>query len=468
MNGMANSSGMHRAAFAAAIIAVTLLAGCTSPDPTESQTSGPPASVGSPRLPTPVNVTFAAPSILGAVALGAEPSIAIAPDGTAYVATPGGLWKSVDGGATWTQLGEVSCPAGVPSCPGLESYDAGVRGGGDSDLYIDPAGRLHWLGLNDGDNAIPYQMSDDHATTWSDVEALEDGGDGGDREWITGRGDTVYAAWRNFPQAGDAMITMRASTDRGMTWGPIHNVTDDTRQGGIAADPSSPALALASDLAGTITVSRSFDDGVTWNHTVVVEDAVMGQIFPVLAYDANGTLYLVYSHDVDGTGVPTNPAASTRPLETPSVYMAVSHDKGVTWTEPVQVNAPGTTAWFPWLAAGSAGRLVVVWYQNDDGMPRQTATDVYVMAAVSLDADRPDPTFALARADPDPVHTGPECRETPGLCTRSLLDFFEVAIHPDGYPIVTYGKATWPVPRGAVNGVEVRTAIMATGPNLLA
>lgn len=430
-------------------ISLTALAGCLDAGNGPGGTT-PPATPTSPtpeprvRLPPPV-LEFSTPVVLGSLQGGAEPSVAVAPDGTAYVTTPLALWRSKDNMATWQPIGTPFCPFGAPACPGIEEYEPGMKGGGDADLYVSPDGVVHWLGLFDQANAIPYQSSHDQGDTWSEVTDLA-GDDSGDREWITGRADgTLFAAWRNFPSQGDAKIVMRASYDGGATWTETADVADDTRQGGIAVDPSSNALALAYDMNGPVSVARSLDNGTTWESTQVVSDPVLGHVFPVLAYDTNGTLYLIISHDPDGP-----PQGLTRPFETPNVYMFVSHDKGVTWSEGFQVNADGTTAWFPWVAAGSAGRLVVVWYQNDQGLPRQAGGEVYVMAAVSLDADFPDPKFTRARASPNPVHRGPECRETPGVCTRSLLDFFEVAIHPSGVPVIAWAQDIWQVPRDEV------------------
>src|SRR5213594_5008744 len=78
----------------------------------------------------------------------AEPGVDVAPDGTIYVNAPAGLlshapgspsfvFRSDDGGATWTL-----------TPPGLR---ANLPGGGDSDLSIDPAtGTVYmtdlWLG----------------------------------------------------------------------------------------------------------------------------------------------------------------------------------------------------------------------------------------------------------------------------------------------------------------------------------
>ncbi|MHB1260823.1 MAG: sialidase family protein [Thermoplasmatota archaeon] len=448
------------AVFAALLVSSAILAGCAdAPEPApEVAQDGVAPRV---RLAPPTNVTFAAPTLLGTMQGGAEPSVAAAPDGTLYVTTPLALWRSDDGGATWQDIGTPVCPLAAPACPGLEETEPGMRGGGDADLYVSPDGRLHWLGLFDGENAIPYQVSDDKGMTWSDPIDLA-GDDSGDREWITGRADgTLFASWRNFPSSGDATIKSSVSYDGGASWSDGSDVADDTRMGGIAVDPTSKALALAYDPGGNVQVARSFDDGATWTSTEVVTDAAQGQVFPVVAYDTNGTLYLVYAHDPDGAFGAESPAGTNRPLESPRVFLAVSHDKGVSWSEPVQVNPPGTTAWFPWIAAGGQGRIVVTWYQNDLGLTRQTTDEVYVMAGFSLDADYPQPRFSVVRVDPDPVHRGPECRENPGVCNRSFLDFFEVTVTPDGKAFAAWAQDTWPVPR-----VDVETSVMATGPDL--
>ncbi|MEA3166507.1 MAG: hypothetical protein QOJ26_1379, partial [Thermoplasmata archaeon] len=121
----------------AALALLLLLAGCTSPpapvtDP--APTAGPAMQVIDPQAPRPAvqAPTFLPPVELGTLTLGAEPSVAIAPDGTVYVTTPLALWRSDDQGKTFKPMGEASCPAAqLPSCPGLEAYDPGLVGGGD-------------------------------------------------------------------------------------------------------------------------------------------------------------------------------------------------------------------------------------------------------------------------------------------------------------------------------------------------
>jgi hypothetical protein len=446
-------------AFVALLFVAALAAGCVQ-DETPSPTSQAPApAMERVRLDPPASLEFSPEKILGRVDLGAEPSIAAGLDGTIYVTTPLAMWRSDDNGTTWVDLGGPVCPLGAPACPGAETSGApeGLEGGGDADVWITPDGRVHWLGLFGSDANIPYQYSDDRGVTWSEPYDVSDG-TGADREWITARPDgTLFASWRN----GDpSTIRMAASYDNGMTWTEPLDIADDTRQGGIATDPSSPALALAHDAAGTVAVARSLDDGTTWDSVVVARNPRQGHVFPVTAFDAAGTLYLAYAADKDPT-LPTQTGGLIRPYERTSVYVHVSHDKGLTWSNATQVNPPGTTAWFPWIAAGAQGKVVLSWYQNDRGLPRYTADEVYVMVGVSLDADLPDPRFAAFRASPEPVHMGPECREVPP-CTRSLLDFFEVAIHPDGYPIVAWAEDLWPAPL-----IDVAFAKVTSGPNLL-
>lgn len=453
---------------------IVLAAGCLGPAAKPANLDGGddlPSKPVPKRIALPDKILFSPAQILGTLSGGVEPSVAIAPDGTVYITTPLALWRSDDGGKTYKPVGKKSCPSTVagelPSCPGLEQYQPGMKGGGDADLWVTPDGRVHWLGLFDGrDNAIPYQVSADKGETWSPVVDLA-GDHSGDREWITGRADgTLFANWRDYPPNGspDRFIVMRASYDGGATWTEATRIAKDTRQGGVAVDPSSNALALAWDLGGDVRVAHSFDNGTTWESVPILKSPTLGHVFPVTAFDANGTLYAAFAHDRDGAPTPSNPVLQSRPMETPNLYLVVSHDKGLTWSAPRQINAPGTTAWFPWITAGADGRVILVWYQNDRGLPRLAADEVYVMAGMSMDADSANPTWKNVRVKQEPIHRGSECREQAPMCTRSLLDFFEVALHPKGYPIVAWAedKDWWPYKR-----VSVGTAHLIEGPNFL-
>jgi len=429
-------------ALAALLLVALLAAGCVSQTTTTTTPSSPPPAPRV-RLDPPASLTFAPAVDLGQMSGGAEPGIAAGVDGTVYVTTPLALWRSDDNGTTWTDLGGPACPLGIPTCAGLASEESpsGMQGGGDAAVWVTPDGHVHWLGL--GPN-IPYQVSTDKGVTWSKPYDVSNK-TGADREWITGRPDgTLLASWRD-----EKTIRMARSDDEGGNWTVPVDVAPDTRQGGIAIDPTGMDLALAHDLGGDVQVAHSFDNGATWTSVKVVANPRQGHVFPVTAFDANGTLYLAYAADKAPQVPPVSPS-DTRPLETPSVYLHVSHDKGLTWTPAVQVNAPGTSAWFPWIAAGAQGKVVLTWYQNDKGLPRYAADEVYATMGISLDADYAAPRFVTAHVTADPIHKGPECRELPP-CSRSLLDFFQVAIPPDGHPVLAFASDTWPAPYVHVN-----------------
>ncbi|MGH2670219.1 MAG: sialidase family protein, partial [bacterium] len=308
---------------------------------------------------------------------------------------------------------------------------------------VSPGGRVHWAGLAAGDDAVPYQYSDDRGETWSDVyDIAED--NGADREWINVRPSdgAIFVTWRDFGDS-ESRVAVRVSKDNGMTWSPAVKAADDTRQGGAVPDPNGGAVYLPYDLDGVIKVARSFDDGASWDSVdVTTTVGQRGHIFPVAAVDGGGIVYVVYARDEEApTPAPDLVFETDRGLEHPDVYLQVSTDKGATWSAPLKLNGDGTTAVFPWIAAGDRGRVVVAWYENPLGTPPHVG-QWFTTAAISVDADSDGPRFATTRVSEEPAHTGQFCTSG-GACVltgqdRTMLDFFEVAIHPDGYPVLTW------------------------------
>lgn len=390
--------------------------------------------------PELVAPTFLAPIDLGSVTLGAEPSVAVAPDGTVYVTTPLALWRSDDGGKTYAALGKPFCPQGLPACPGLEESDPGLVDGGDASLAVTKDGTVHWAGLGGG---IPYQRSTDKGETWSDDMDVSDG-TGSDREWIVvDADDRVHAQWRGADDDG-ASIFIRRSDDAGLTWGNVTRVAEDGRQGPVAVDPTNTSvMLLPHTFDGRLFVARSADGGATWTDLEVRPVNGRPFIFPIATFDANGTAYFVWSEDPDAPQQDLVLIEGGRVVSIPTAYMVVSHDQGLTWGEPVSLSTPGVPALFPWIAAGDAGRVVVAWYEGQRPIPSNRVPNLFdVKVAMSVTADMPEPEFLVTQVNDEPVHVGAFCTE--GLaCTltggdRSMLDFFEVRILPDGSPVLAW------------------------------
>jgi hypothetical protein len=425
----------------ASLLALPGLAGCLTP----SAEVDPAAAAGDAASLRDLPAELVTPQLhpLALLGIGAgEPNVAVAPDGTQYVSAINDIYRSDDGGATWTL-----------TMPNLD-------GGGDGDLAITPDGALHWLGLFGDVGPIPYQASSDRGETWSASVELSNE-TGSDREWIDAREDepTVYAVWRD--NDGDGIVAFRSSFDGGKTWNERVTVSDDAIGGPLAHGPvpgqvyQAQATLESTIGAGdaSIRFARSADHGATWELVPVLtprQGAQVGligfpfSIFPVVSVDDAGTLYMVYAVDQGLVEGAPKPAARF------GVYLVVSTDEGTTWSAPRLLSSPDHAAIMPWVAAGAKGRIAVAWYENTAGMPHDNLPDAWnVHLLEMLDADTDAPQLAQVQLNDLPVHIGSICTSGVGCYLsggdRSLLDFLEVAISPTtGHPVVAFSATNFP------------------------
>jgi hypothetical protein len=125
-----------------------------------------------------------------------------------------------------------------------------------------------------------------------------------------------------------------------------------------------------------------------------------------------------------------------------ATMLAVSRDRGATWSRPVNVNSVRTTT-YPWLVAGDPGRVDVVYYgtaspgRSPETVPDSAMWRVYM--AQSLDALADAPTFAETAATPV-MHKGSICTSGTGCAagTRDLLDFFQIDSDRAGWANIAY------------------------------
>lgn len=397
---------------------------------------------------------------LALLGLGAgEPNIAIGADGTHYVSAINDIYRSDDGGVSY------------------ELVKADLPGAGDGDLVIDPAGGVHWLGLGGENGPIPYYASMDRGESWTDGVDLSNE-TGSDREWMAAREDmpTIYAAWRDSDE--DGIVAFRSSFDAGKTWNERVTLSEDAIGGPLAVGPVPGQVyqaqaTFASDVANmdaAVRLARSADDGATWEIVPVVTPAQSLQlgligfpfsIFPAVSVDDNGTLYVVYA--VDQGMIPTAPKTLARF----GVYLVVSKDNGDTWSEPRLLSSPDKASIMPWVAAGAKGRIAVAWYSNTYGMPHDNTPDVWnVELTEMIDADTDAPQMQVIQLNDAPAHVGSICTSGTGcLLTggdRSVLDFLEVAISPEGQPAVVWASTDHPY-QGFVGDVKILSRSVLEG-----
>ncbi len=428
-----------------------LLSGCLGGrDSTET--------MGGPRLTTrwlddrpPLNPpSFREPVDLGIVDIGAEPNVAVDAHGVVYVSSPIALWKSLDGGATFQQLGDPACrkvyfeeiPSGT--CPpGYETRRPPLEGGGDGDLATDATGKLYWVGLGGSDWSVPFQTSSDHGETWTEPIDVADG-EAADRQWLSVNPDgKVDVTWRTFGSAD--RLRLRSSPDGGQTWGPLRNITNDRLAGPHVRDGLTDNLYVPYWEDG-IRIARSINDGAAWEHFLVHangRDSTLRlhnptYIFPVVAVDEAGALYAAWADDP-----PSESVAGLKEVARPRIQFSTSGDGGATWSAPATLSTPGKSALFPWIVAGKPGRVAVAWYEDAIGLPNENLPDLWnVRLAESVTADHAIPEWTVGQANREPIHLGSICTDG-GWCVlkgkdRSLLDFFEIAIGVDGHPVLAW------------------------------
>src|SRR5204863_9273967 len=108
--------------------------------------------------------------------------------------------------------------------------------------------------------------------------------------------------------------------------------------------------------------------------------------FPSTAIDAADNIYLVWdTNERDPAGMGGCGGAAT-PLPN-KIQMAISKDHGNTWTLRTVAAPQNARVLWPWIAAGDAGRVSIVWYQTN----KMTDPDCAVN-------DNPQPTYSLMEA----------------------------------------------------------------------
>lgn len=424
-------------------LAILLAAGCVSDDP--PQRTGP-GDGDSPLTP----VAFI-PSVIDGGRGGAEPSLAIGPDGTIYVCSPRGLgdgthlWVSTDGGSAFRYSGTE------PSAGPILRSGSGDVGGGDCDVATDEAGRAYlvdlWLG------GVSVASSADHGESWRGVPVSTLAAPM-DRPWVLGGAkDEVFVTaaqaqpngvnerGANMPPAGG--IWVARSTDGGLTFPQrvlaVGNENRLSLNSNLARDGGRLYLAYAKEVTEgrlAMVAATSSDRGATWMHyTIVEQDFVPEQcfspifIFPSVAADGRGGVYVAWAL--------LNPET-----ERIDLFLAASPDRGETWNEPVPVTPREGTRAFPWVAAHSSGRVGLAWYETNatvfpeprgladctDETPPEAAW--HVRYASSSDALSPEPVFAEVLVQAEPVHLGE--------LGRPFAELLQVRYTPEGLAAIAY------------------------------
>jgi hypothetical protein len=453
--------------------------------------------------------------VTGEPSLSISPTLNTSGNHDIYVSAPWGfstttsyVWKSEDAGQTFHLVGDEAPPEGKPAMT--------CAGGGDSSIVNDNNGNLYYAdlqGLTDISDSVSVDGGNTFVTTcnaasdtavdrpWLAVygNPLSNG-----REYMTvddteqcdpdhcGLGQTGSNLLELASASGANALTQTFSPSPGQQIEPdgiVGGAVVDQRNGDLyivhtaytdaaghlvgGGDANGNDNAIVVDRfpggysqsvetpipPGDISVCQPYNPtGPCTSETAVNEPlnsssnstVNAGQDFATMAIDRSGNLYVVWAQSpVDSSGNVDGPT---------TIYMATSSNQGATWTKPINVSAhvPGLqTNVFPWLAAGNAGRVDIVWYGTPTlgGCPGSpcgagfiTGTwNVYMAqtlnAVGSNGAANPNPSFTTTKVSEYPIHTGQIC-EFGIACTtggdRGLDDFIQVQADPSGAADIVY------------------------------
>ena len=415
-------------------------------------------------------------------------------------------------------------PAGAQNPTFLGAPDDGA-GGGDCDIAFSPdvpagqsAQTLAYSSLTLPD--ITVGNSTDGGTTFSTPNPAGSQIVADDRQWLAAAGGNTFYMSSHIVASDN--IAVSKSTDGGKTYSFVGVAIDsahiaqaayNNELGPLVVDVNStlnpkpvytifsaPSTVLANvnSAVGTtqsnnnaLYLASSFDGGVTWNDTPIhigPSTETIDHIFPTLSIDSSGTLWAAWSTNThiyvshastQGASTllsPTSTLVSTDSVGqlVPETFIDLSSQPSGTlpWSNPVQLDPPGTTAnVFAWVTGGGGNRADVVYYSGTGtGSGPDDPTAQWLVRYSQLHETNKGLVVSSAVASDHVMHVGQIC-ETGVTCSvdgnRDLLDFLEVTITPDGRAAIAWTDDTAAPPAGQIYVAEQCAGVnQFTGANL--
>jgi hypothetical protein len=360
-------------------------------------------------------------------------------------------WYSKDNGKTWA----LSQLAGTgTNATGFNARPDQNLGFSDPDLTQDGSGRVYNTGIDLANDAI-FSTSDG-GVTWDKGTALCHDGD---RPWLAAVGADNAFLSTNTEESGHEVFE---TTDGGNSCstpfvdvpGAAHGIPDPGGDGKLFWNPVLKELVEPNITSTGLGVA-------TWKRgqTAFTQQPKVykGNIFahwPSLGIDKAGTLYMVWDTAPTGTFLGgqgcsdsvTGDQPNTQVAPPNAIEYASSTDDGRTWSAPVVVSPPvtGHIQFWPWLAAGDAGRISIVWYRTDRAVDIDCApVSLTIKETTVLHADGAAPSHHVVNASNGPIHYGTVCQGgTTCVATgedRRLGDFFTNAPDANGCVMIASG-----------------------------
>jgi hypothetical protein len=356
------------------------------------------------------------------------------------------IWVSTNDGRTWTRVDFAGT--------GFDQPPTQNTGFSDPDLTMDEGGRVYNTGIDLANDALFSTGNGGYNWDRGTAQCHD-----GDRPWLAGgRKDEVFMGTNT--QEGVISHQIFQSTDGGNTCsltgipngGTLPDGTSYSGDGKLLYDHHNGRLmepVVFSNGSKTLGVGvATWKRGqASFSKPVTVAKTTLFAHWPALAIDSADNAYLVWDTDPRKPG--TSGGCNGNETELPNaIQMSASRDFGKTWSKPINVAKPaGKKVYWPWIVAGNAGKVSVVWYQTNKVVDLDcTAAKTSVYNATILNATSRHPTAHVVNAAGRVIHENFVCQGgTTCVATgqdRRLGDFFTNAIDPRGCVLIASGDTT--------------------------
>jgi hypothetical protein len=398
--------------------------------------------------------------------------------------------KSTDGGATWT----TNC-AGAPDTPDDRMWFAGTgsSAGGNLVLYQDYDVAEASLSTG-GNNALVETVSTD-GTTFQPVVNTNPSTDCigfAVHNCVTGN-EGISGNQVVDPVTGNVYIAHTTVNGNGTGASPGVQVSEGKITLGTPPSPTTATWTESPNLDAALCPDPSCVD----SNNDPEEQA--GENFASIARDSAGYLYVTF------TAGPLDYLNSSDPnfggYKAPEqIYVVHSMgpastldlSKASSWSTPQPITGSGASAGtntFPWVTAGSDGRVDVAWYHTDEvsepgtcigsgsgtcnlfGAGSFTKAEWTVQMGQSLNAHDSSPSYSTSNVSETYVKHGQICTNGIGCISggdRSLGDFLQVTTDAQGAALVSY---VFDTSGNSSAGEDVGPEVISrqtSGPSLLA
>jgi hypothetical protein len=258
----------------------------------------------------------------------------------------------------------------------------------------------------------------------------------------SGSGHQVFTSTDGGATCSTTGIDDNGSLADGGTWSAFGKLAYDRPKATVVE----PAIFQHGDGSFGVGVSTMANGGTSFTPHEGFRGTSMYGHWSAIAVDKAGTVYVVWDTDnrQAGTSGGCNGAETPAPN---SIMMISTSDLGKTWSTPVTVAHPGTRVLWPWIAAGDAGKVSVIWYQTEaqDGLPDLDCQSghVHVMEASITGATSKSQHAITVDAAGRVVHIGWVCQGgTTCVVTgqdRRLGDYFTNALDARGCVLIATG-----------------------------